>query len=153
MKLLFIIHFLLAIGAVNSNKLFSQMIVPLYKLPDAYTDTQKNKGLIIPSLNLRVDTKNQLFQGDSLLFKPESDFEFCIYEIVNNKYLLISAISRNQSSSSAIYILPKHKVKLYLIGSNQKALNYDFCAKKLVEINDRYIVLKNNDGRTENLKL
>lgn len=153
MKMLFFINFLLAIGAGNSNKLFGQVIIPLYKLPDAYTDTEKNKGLIIPSLELRIDTKNQLFHADSLLFKPEGDFEFCIYEIINNNYLLISAISKVQSSSSAIYILPKNRVKLYIIGRYQKAFEFDFCAKKLIDINAGNIILKNKDGGTEYLKL
>ena len=153
MKWIIFINILIAIGTANSNKLYAQMIVPLYKTPDAHTDTGKGQGLIIPSLNLRIDRRNQLFHGDTLLFKPQGEFEFCIYEVINNKYLLISAISKAQSSSSAIYILPKHKVKLYPIAGYQKAWSYDFCAKKLIDIDAEQIILKNKEGTIEYLKL
>ncbi|GAO42029.1 hypothetical protein [Flavihumibacter petaseus] len=143
---------LVVLTTFSLYKCRSQTILPLFKYEGAYIDSIHNRGLVIPSLELRIDDKNKLFHSDSLVFVPEGNYELCIYEIVNRKYLLITAINKTNLESPGIYMIAKQKVKLFKIGQYQKFWELDFNGAKLVDIECNEVTLRNSNGTFSVLK-
>ncbi|RXK83296.1 hypothetical protein [Filimonas effusa] len=100
-----VILFLL-ICVSGASELRAQL-TPLFKAEGVYSDSTDCGGLIVPRLNVRVDSKDRLFYKDSLVFTPTGKFGFSIYELVSGNYIVVSAIDSSLLESSAIYLFAK----------------------------------------------
>ena len=117
---------------------FSQDLIPIYKLQKSEKDSFSGK-LFCPNLNnFELDKNNSLYYKSHLIFKPEKEFEYSIYEVFKCKYIVITAISENLKHSSLLYKLPKNE--LIIIDLDDSFSEYRY------KLKDSYIIgIKKSD--------
>lgn len=132
------------------NMSCAAQLQPLYKYPDAIIN-KTNNSILIEKFNLREDADGTIYHYDTLIFKPEGDYKYCIYEIYKN-YLIITPISEANLHSSYIYMLPKRKIKFYNL-ITKEWVDTDLKGNFLVEINEkeRHITIKTDKNTNEKI--
>lgn len=105
MKEIFLKIIILTVG-LNAN---CQSLVPFYKY-STHTDVKAGYKTDVKNLHLE---KGNLYLNDTLFFDASGDFYFSIYEMLGDKYLVVTAIDKSQKDNAIIYMLPKNKIKVY----------------------------------------
>lgn len=85
---------------------FGQTLKSLAKVENSYLDSV-DRSLILPNQNLKKDINGNIFVNNKLLFEPKDEFVNSIYELFNNRFLVITAMNEKSITSNLIYILPK----------------------------------------------
>ncbi len=92
-----------------STSCFSQILTRLYDVEGGYFD-KVTKRRVLPKYNVELDVENKLYYNSDLKFEPSGDFNYCIYELFNDRFIVISALNQRSKNSSIIYALPKNKI-------------------------------------------
>lgn len=121
-------------------------LVPLFKIEGSYYDDDE-KCLIIPKYNLKKDTDNKLYHKDKLIFSPTGDFDFCIFEIFKEEYIIVSSISDEYKYSPIIYLLAKNKILIISLTDTEKIYEVDIRGYSLKDI-----CIENKSVLVENLE-
>lgn len=82
---------------------------PISNIEGSYIDSI-NSSLVIPKYNLKKDLKGDLIQNNKIIFSKNDKFEYCIYEIFKDRFLIITALSKKNFNSNYSYMLPKKNI-------------------------------------------
>ncbi|MES2544555.1 MAG: hypothetical protein V4548_06700 [Bacteroidota bacterium] len=109
---------------------YCQEFKPLFKIEGF----QLNKGWAsIPYHNFKINNISEVYINDKVMFKPEGDFRYCIFEMFKNQFLIITAIDEEQKDSELIYTNLKKKIKIIDLQTN-KVYDFDLKNMKLVNV-------------------
>jgi len=118
------------------SKLNAQNLVPFYKYKN---DDLPEKYLLIQS-ELHFSSEKDLYYKDKIIFSPIEDYKYCIYEMLGNRFLIITSINENKKYSPIIYLLPKNKIKILDLKLD-KWYEYDLKGNFIISISDKNEVI------------
>ncbi|OUS03609.1 hypothetical protein A9Q86_01480 [Flavobacteriales bacterium 33_180_T64] len=117
----------------------SRNLKSINNIEGSYTDTI-NESLVIPKYNLKRDYKGNLFQNDKIIFSRNDKFEYCIYELFKDRYLVITALSKKNFTSNLSYMLPKKEIIVI------DSMNWEEIHEVNIENNFIYDIYYNENG-------
>lgn len=134
----FLITLIISLFGMNS---FAQKLTRLYDVENSYFNDSTQRR-VLPDFDIELDIDNKLYYKGNLKFDPSGEFNYCIYELFNNRFIVITALSEKNRNSSLVYALPKNKVTIIDLQNWDMNYKTDLDAKLIYDI---YIDYDNND--------
>ncbi|SHF75137.1 hypothetical protein [Flavobacterium defluvii] len=110
----------------------AQDLVPFYE----YKKSSLSQEYLLNQSELHLNSENELYYKDKIIFSPIKDYRYCIYEMLEDRFLIISSINESDRYSQILYLLPKHKIKILDLKLN-RWYEYNLKGNSVISISEK----------------